>query len=140
MTTVEHKKRRREVAPLVYWADADQIKVRDADNALNLSGIKRIPPSARRAKGLDLVGGYLDALANSNPKAGNGNTSPHIVFANCGGDAVDAQESRIRQNYAMMSKEERARAQTTLDTLIRAWDSALKQYVKRYGPVLRLST
>jgi predicted RNA-binding Zn-ribbon protein involved in translation (DUF1610 family) len=131
MITVEQKKRPPEAAPLVYWAD--EITVSEAEGALNLLGAKGIPPSVKER---DLMSGHLDALANANPKAGEENTSPHIVFVNCGGDAVDDQEGLIRKDCAWQSKEERSKAQTALNTLIRAWDSALKKYVTRYGPVL----
>ena len=85
MKTVEQKNRPIQGAPSVYWAD--EIEVREAGVVLNLSGIKRIPASTR-TRDRDLMNGYFEALTNANPKSSGENTSPHIVFANCGGDSA----------------------------------------------------
>jgi hypothetical protein len=78
MKSVEHRIAPSERPPLVYWAD--RIEIVEGDGLLNLCGRKRIPPSAAERS---LLKGYLDAIANENPKAGIVNTAPHIVFANC---------------------------------------------------------
>ena len=107
MKSVEQQKRPTEMALLVYWADS--IEAEEAEGVLNLSGTKRIPPSAK-VRGL--MDEYFDALANANPKAGNENTSPHMAFANCGGDVLNDDQAP------------------------KAWGSALRKYVERYGPIL----
>src|ERR1039458_7006408 len=109
MKTVEQKHRPTEETPPVYWAD--EIEVREAGGALNLSGMKQNPLNTL-ARDRDLMKGYLDALANATHKSGGDNTSPHVVFANCRGGTVDDNEA------------------------LEAWDSALRKYVSSYGPVL----
>ena len=121
-----------ETPPLVYWADSIQVK--EGEGLLSLTGEKRIPPSATERS---LMNGYLDAIANANPKDGVESISPHIVFANCMPEALHDLESPVRiAEEARQSPEARAEAQKLRDALLKAWETKLREFVLIHGPVL----